>query len=81
MAKGVQLFVSRLSFYTTNQQLKKLFSPFGTVTQVFGFVTFESEPDAQNALNSVNGWIVDGSLILVEVAETTEAAEIKTSRK
>ncbi|KAK6776891.1 hypothetical protein RDI58_027892 [Solanum bulbocastanum] len=92
MAKGLQLFVNRLSFYTTSEQLKKLFSPFGVVTEArlvkdprtqrpkgFGFVTFESEADAQNALNSLNGRIVDGRLIFVEVVETTEAAENKTS--
>ncbi|XP_006363377.2 cold-inducible RNA-binding protein-like [Solanum tuberosum] len=94
MAKGLQLFVNRLSFYTTSEQLKKLFSPFGVVTEArlvkdprtqrpkgFGFVTFESEADAQNALNSLNGRIVDGRLIFVEVAETTEAVENKTSQK
>ncbi|XP_047260422.1 cold-inducible RNA-binding protein-like isoform X2 [Capsicum annuum] len=71
MAKGLQLFVSRLSFYTTNEQLKNLFSPFGAVTEArlvkdprtqrpkgFGFVTFESEADAQNALNSLNGRVI-----------------------
>ncbi|CAN4120026.1 unnamed protein product [Withania somnifera] len=71
MAKGLQLFVSRLSFYTTNEQLKKLFSPFGVVTQArlvkdprtqrpkgFGFITFESEVDARNALNSMNGRVI-----------------------
>nr|XP_009799909.1 PREDICTED: cold-inducible RNA-binding protein [Nicotiana sylvestris]XP_016456540.1 PREDICTED: cold-inducible RNA-binding protein-like [Nicotiana tabacum] len=71
MAKGLQLFVSRLSFYTTNERLKKLFSPFGVVTEArlvedprtqrpkgFGFVTFESEADARNALNSINGRVI-----------------------
>ncbi|XP_049381538.1 uncharacterized protein LOC125846132 [Solanum stenotomum] len=94
MAKGLQLFVNRLSFYTTSEQLKKIFSPFGVVTEArlvkdprtqrpkgFGFVTFESEADAQSALNSLNGRIVDGRLIFVEVAETTEAVENKTSQK
>ncbi|XP_019263023.1 PREDICTED: cold-inducible RNA-binding protein-like [Nicotiana attenuata] len=94
MAKGLQLFVSRLSFYTTNERLKKLFSPFGVVTEArlvkdprtqrpkgFGFVTFESEADARNALSSINGRIVDGRLIFVEVAENTQATENKTSHK
>ncbi|XP_021887634.1 small RNA-binding protein 11, chloroplastic [Carica papaya] len=86
MAKrlGSQLFVSRLSFYITNQQLKQLFSPFGVVTEArlvidretrrpkgFGFVTFESEIDAQKALEAMNGRILDGRLIFVEVAETS----------
>lgn len=74
--------------------MKKLFSPFGVVTEArlvkdprtrrpkgFGFVTFESEADARNALNSINGRIVDGRLIFVEVAENTQATENKTSHK
>ncbi|XP_062172467.1 uncharacterized protein LOC133878005 [Alnus glutinosa] len=63
-----QLFVSRMSFYTTNEQLKRLFSPFGVVTEArlvkdprterpkgFGFVTYESEAEAQKALKAMNG--------------------------
>jgi cold-inducible RNA-binding protein len=30
---GLQLFVSRLSSYTTNHELKRLFSPFGAVSE------------------------------------------------
>ncbi|KAI5666082.1 hypothetical protein M9H77_15935 [Catharanthus roseus] len=73
-----------LSFYTTTEGLRRLFGPFGVVTEVrlvkdprtqrpkgFGFVKFESELDAQNALRALNGRIVDGRLIFVEVAQTT----------
>ncbi|XP_068667961.1 small RNA-binding protein 11, chloroplastic-like isoform X2 [Aristolochia californica] len=62
-----QLFVSRLSFYTTEEELGKAFSPFGKVIEArlvqdfkakrhkgFGFVTFESEIDAQKALKAMN---------------------------
>ncbi|XP_021654416.1 28 kDa ribonucleoprotein, chloroplastic isoform X6 [Hevea brasiliensis] len=70
MAKrlGSQLFVSRLSNYTTNQKLEKLFSPFGVVKEArlvldprtqkpkgFGFVTFDSESQAQKALKAMDG--------------------------
>ncbi|XP_057956104.1 small RNA-binding protein 11, chloroplastic-like [Malania oleifera] len=76
-----KLFVSRLSFYTTNEELKRLFLPFGVVKEArlvkdpitqrpkgFGFVTFESEVEAHNALQAMNGRIVNGRLIFVEVA-------------
>ncbi|XP_061974718.1 organelle RRM domain-containing protein 1, chloroplastic-like [Populus nigra] len=82
---GLQLFVSRLSSYTTNHELKRLFSPFGAVSEArlvvesktlrpkgFGFVTFESEADAHKALKAMNGRIVNGRLIFVEVAKDTE---------
>ncbi|XP_044482451.1 small RNA-binding protein 11, chloroplastic isoform X2 [Mangifera indica] len=74
MAKRLspQLFVSRLSFYTTNQELKRLFSRFGVVTEArmildpktqrpkgFGFVSFESEVEAQKALKAMNGRLHD----------------------
>ncbi|XP_059626641.1 organelle RRM domain-containing protein 6, chloroplastic-like [Cornus florida] len=94
MAKrlGSQLFVSRLSFFTTNDELKRLFSPFGVVKEArlvkdprtqrpkgFGFVTFESEVEAHKALKSMNGRIVDGRLIFVEVAKTTRPGDGATS--
>ncbi|XP_060667455.1 uncharacterized protein LOC107427791 isoform X1 [Ziziphus jujuba] len=81
-----------LSFYTTNEQLKKLFSPFGAVTEArlvrdpktqrpkgFGFVTFDSEVEARNALKALNGRIVDGRLIFVEVARSMQHGEDATS--
>ncbi|XVF69003.1 hypothetical protein PTKIN_Ptkin11bG0046200 [Pterospermum kingtungense] len=83
MAKrlGFQLFVSKLSFYTTHQELKSLFSPFGVVKEAklirdprtqrpkgFGFVTFETETEAHKALKVMNGRIVRGRLIFVEFA-------------
>ncbi|XP_031121745.1 glycine-rich RNA-binding protein 4, mitochondrial [Ipomoea triloba] len=89
MAKrALQLFVSRLSFYTTNDELRRLFLPFGDIKEArlvidhrtqrpkgFGFVTFESETDAQNALKALNGKIINGRLICVEVAKTTRPGE------
>ncbi|KAG8383425.1 hypothetical protein BUALT_Bualt04G0011500 [Buddleja alternifolia] len=94
MARKVfsELFVSRLSFYTTTEELTRLFSPFGLVEQVrlikdprtqrpkgFGFVKFASEVDAQNAQKAMNGRIVDGRLIFVEVAETAELMSFSQS--
>ncbi|KAL5156904.1 Polyadenylate-binding protein 3 [Glycine soja] len=65
----------------SKEQLKKLFSPFGLVTQAdlaldpitkrpkgFGFVSFKSEIEAEKALRAMNGRIVSGRLILVELA-------------
>ncbi|GAB4860194.1 hypothetical protein Ancab_011674 [Ancistrocladus abbreviatus] len=77
-----ELFISRLSFYTTSEELKKMFSPFGVVKEArlvmdpktrrnkgYGFVTFENEVEAKNALEALNGRIVAGRLIFVEFAE------------
>ncbi|KAL0681653.1 hypothetical protein Bca4012_048500 [Brassica carinata] len=88
MAKrfATQLFVSRLSGYTTDQSLRQLFSPFGQIREArlikdsqtqrpkgFGFVTFESEDDAQKAMKALDGKIVDGRLIFVEAAKEVES--------
>ncbi|RAL39919.1 hypothetical protein DM860_008059 [Cuscuta australis] len=89
MAKHpVQLFVSRLSFYTTNEKLRALFLPFGELKETrllidprtqrpkgYGFVTFESETDAHSALKALNGKIIDGRIIFVEAAKTTRPGE------
>ncbi|KAL9227200.1 hypothetical protein vseg_002922 [Gypsophila vaccaria] len=77
-----QLFVSRLSFYTTEDEFHKMFTPFGEVTRArlvmdsqtgrtkgFGFVTYENESEAQNAVKALNGRIVQGRLIFVEFSK------------
>lgn len=86
-----EIFVTRLSGYTTNEELIEMFSPFGVVTQArlikdpktqrpkgFGFVKFESEVDAEKALKAMNGRIVRGRLIFVEIAKTTRPGEDAT---
>ncbi|KAK2976451.1 hypothetical protein RJ640_015574 [Escallonia rubra] len=91
---GTQLFVSRLSFYTNTQELKKWFSPYGVVKEAriirdsktlrpkgYAFIRFESEVEAQKAMKAMNGRIVNGKLIFVEVAKTeTPAEDAKTTR-
>ncbi|GMN24308.1 hypothetical protein TIFTF001_000522 [Ficus carica] len=45
----------------------------------FGFVTYESEVEAQKALKAMNGRIVDGRLIFVEISKTEKPGEKPTS--
>ncbi|CAH8387091.1 unnamed protein product [Eruca vesicaria subsp. sativa] len=91
---SAQLFVSRLSAYTTERSLRQLFSSFGQIKQArlirdpetqrpkgFGFVTFESEDDAQKALKRLDGKIVDGRLIFVEVAKNMEEVTTNMNSK
>ncbi|KAI4323578.1 hypothetical protein L6164_023174 [Bauhinia variegata] len=81
---GTRLFISRLSFYTTKDYLRNLFSPFGDVTEArlvidqktqrpkgFGYVSYKTEIEAEKAMKAMNGRIIDGRLIFVEPAKTS----------
>ncbi|CAN6560113.1 unnamed protein product [Malus baccata var. baccata] len=70
-----------ISFATTEKSLTEAFSPFGKVVHVhisrnattnkskgFGYVTFEREEEAQNALTNMNGKMVDQRVIFVDKA-------------
>jgi len=84
MAK--KLFVGGLPWATTNDDLKDLFSQAGTVATAtiitdkmtgrsrgFGFVEFESDADADNALQMFNGKEYNGrSLVVNEAKPMTE---------
>jgi len=76
-----RLFVGSLSWDTTAQKLRDVFSEFGTVTDAaivtdrgsgqsrgFGFVTFENRRDATRAVAQLNGAEIDGREIVVNVA-------------
>ncbi|KAK2370971.1 small RNA-binding protein 11, chloroplastic [Trifolium repens] len=83
---GTKLFVSRLSFHTTKQRFESLFSPFGELTEAsliidpktqrpkgFGFVSYQSEIQAQKAIKALNATIVDGRIIFVEPAKPKDS--------
>ncbi|KAL5710525.1 Small RNA-binding protein 11 [Ranunculus cassubicifolius] len=77
-----KLFVGGLSFYTTEQALSETFSKFGQVVEAkiisdrtsdrskgFGFVTFASEDEADNARAEMNGKVLNGRVIYVDTAK------------
>lgn len=76
-----KIFIRNLSFNTDQSALSALFGSIGQVEEVaiptdretgrprgFGFVTFESQQEAQKAL-SLDGKEVDGRNITVQMAE------------
>ncbi|NP_001280087.1 cold-inducible RNA-binding protein B-like [Callorhinchus milii] len=82
MSEERKLFVGGLNFNTEEQSLEEVFSEYGQVSEVriirdrdtgtsrgFGFVTFESPDDAQDALTSMNGRSLEGRQIRVDRAE------------
>nr|CAB3493468.1 unnamed protein product [Digitaria exilis] len=71
-----------LSFYTTEDELKDVFSPFGNVQEArlmrdhqtgrmkgFGFVKYSSQAEAEKAVEAMDGRILRGRLIFVEMAK------------
>ncbi|XVF68711.1 hypothetical protein PTKIN_Ptkin11bG0023400 [Pterospermum kingtungense] len=78
---GSQLYIYRLSCFTTLHDVKTLFSQFGVVKEAklirdpktqrskgFGFVTFETESEAQKAMKAMTGRFVRGRMMFVEFA-------------
>src|SRR5690349_16041245 len=76
-----RLFVGSLGYQLTEDDLKELFAPAGTVSSVnvitdrdsgqskgFGFVEMNSEDEAQAAIKMLNGKEVGGRQITVNVA-------------
>lgn len=79
-----KLFVTGLSIYTTERTLQNAFSNHGKVVDVriimnkttrrskgFGFVEFSTEEEANTALKEMNGKILNGWLISVDIAKPT----------
>lgn len=81
-----KLFVGSLPFSTTNEELQKLFEPYGEVTSAvvirdkqtrrskgYGFVEMTSEDAANEALEALNGSEVKGRKIVVNEAKSSQS--------
>lgn len=81
-----RLYVGNLSYDTTSDSLRACFSECGEVTDAqvvtdretgrargFGFVTMTTEKDANNAVSRLNGAMLDGRPLRVNVAEARPA--------
>ncbi len=77
-----KVFVGGLAWATTEDTLRDVFSQAGNVTYVkvatdrdtgrsrgFGFVEFETEEEAQNAISMFDGQEVDGRSVGVNIAQ------------
>ena len=80
-----KLFVGNLSFQTSDDQLAQLFSEYGTVGRAsvvtdretgrsrgFGFVEMGSDQEAKAAISALDGTMVEGRNIQVNVARPRE---------
>ena len=82
---GKKLYVGNLSWNVTEDQLRELFSPYGTVqtaqlvidrdtgrSKGFGFVEMTSDQEAQAAISGMNGQLVDNRALTVNEARPKE---------
>ncbi|GKV05313.1 hypothetical protein SLEP1_g17341 [Rubroshorea leprosula] len=77
-----KLYVSGLSFRTTEDSLRNAFQDFGKLVEVnlvmdkianrprgFAFLRYETEEESQKAIEGMHGKFLDGRVIFVEVAK------------
>src|SRR5579862_43691 len=82
---SAKLFVGNLSFNITENDLQDAFAAHGTVIEAnlmmdratgrprgFGFVTMATDEEAQKALTALNGSMVGGRALTVNVARPRE---------
>ncbi|KAM3325527.1 organelle RRM domain-containing protein 6, chloroplastic [Capsicum chacoense] len=80
---STKLFVSGLSFRTTEESLRSAFNNFGELVEVnlmmdkianrprgFAFIRYATEEESQKAIEGMHGKFLDGRVIFVEVAKS-----------
>lgn len=83
---GNNLYIANLSYQTTEEDLKSLFTGCGTIKECnvvvdpltkesrgFAFLMFESNLEAQRAIEEVNGRELNGRKLRVEKARRSKA--------
>lgn len=81
----MNMYISNLSFHTNEDDLRKLFEPFGQVSSAkvitdretgrsrgFGFVEMDSSNEANQAMSKLNGKEIEGRFISVAIAREKE---------
>lgn len=81
----MNMYVSNLGFHTSEDDLKKLFEPFGQVASAkvitdretgrsrgFGFVKMDSDTEANEAMSKLNGKEIEGRFISISLAREKE---------
>jgi RNA recognition motif-containing protein len=85
MKMDTKLYVGNLSYGTTEDTLRELFGTAGTVESIdmikdrytgqmkgFAFVTMTTQEEAENAIKTLNGKVVDNRELKVNIARPRE---------
>lgn len=85
VSNGKKLYVGNLAYTVTSDQLRDLFAPAGSITDVvvisdratgrskgFGFVEFASDEEAAKAIEMFNNKDIQGRPLVVNVARPKE---------
>src|SRR5216117_3835011 len=86
----MNMYVSNLSFHTTDDNLRELFEKFGAVSSAkvitdresgrsrgFGFVEMSADAEAKEAMASLNNKEIEGRAMSVSVAKEKTRADNK----
>ena len=84
----MRIFVGNLAFTTTEEELERLFEPYGSVERAqiitdrdtgrsrgFGFVEMPNATEANAAIVALNGTAQDGRMLAVDEARQREGEE------
>jgi RNA recognition motif-containing protein len=70
---GNKLYVGNLKYSVTNEQLRELFSGYGSVTEVkriegrgFGFVEMSSQAEAERVRENLSGYNFKGRTLVID---------------
>jgi len=83
-----KIYIGNLSYRTDQDQLSQHFAKFGQISSTvivmdratnrskgFGFITFDSETSAQQAVQEMNGKEIDGRTVKVSIAKPPKDRE------
>ena len=86
----MNIFVSNLGFHVESSDLKDFFAPYGEVTSSkvimdretgrsrgFGFIEMPNDTEGKEAISKLNGTIVEGRAISVNIARPKEKNNIQ----
>lgn len=80
-----KLFIGNIDEKTTTTDLKPLFEKYGTVCECdvvknYGFVHMENEQQGRDAIQNLNGYVVNAQPIKVEAAKSRRAPNTATTK-